>query len=390
MAMIKIQFKKLGIVETLLTTILLLGLTTTLYLYTSGYRLRKDSDYIDLTKTGMANAKSLPDGASVYIDDEIRTATDDSVAGLEPGIHTLKIVKKGFVEWVKEIEIFEQLVTDVTAVLVSQSPRLEPLTNTGANNPSISPSLSKLAYFSFDTEEPGIWIVPLTGSVGPFRTNPTIAIEDTISVKYSAGKEMSWSPDENELLVEGQGNVFYLIDLAANTAETTSRAQAIKEEWALEIMEKRQAFLENIKDVSDEVITLALSERAIWAPDEKKFLYTAQVGDQLEYRVYNFEDPLPIGEKIETVVFRKNMNEIQPKLNWYTDSFHLILVEGNVEADKRGTISLIRIDGTNKTEIYNNTLHSDIVFSTPGGDKAIISTSFKSSGQTDLYTVSIR
>ncbi|MFH1648144.1 MAG: PEGA domain-containing protein, partial [Patescibacteria group bacterium] len=285
MAMIKIQFKKLGIVETLLTTILLLGLTTTLYLYTSGYRLRKDSDYIDLTKTGMANAKSLPDGASVYIDDEIRTATDDSVAGLEPGIHTLKIVKKGFVEWVKEIEIFEQLVTDVTAVLVSQSPRLEPLTNTGANNPSISPSLSKLAYFSFDTEEPGIWIVPLTGSVGPFRTNPTIAIEDTISVKYSAGKEMSWSPDENELLVEGQGNVFYLIDLAANTAETTSRAQATKEEWALEIMEKRQAFLENIKDVSDEVITLALSERAIWAPDEKKFLYTAQVGDQLEYRV---------------------------------------------------------------------------------------------------------
>lgn len=388
--MAKIQFKKLGIIETLLTSILLVGLSTALYLYTAGYRLRKDSDFIDLTKTGMVNAKSLPDGASVYIDDEIRTATDDTVAGLEPGTHTLKIVKKGFVEWTKEIEIFEQLVTDVTAVLVSQSPRLEPLTNTGADNPSISPSLSKLAYFSFDTEEPGIWIVPLTGSVGPFRTNPTIAIQDTISVKYSAGKEITWSPDENELLVEGQGNVFYLIDLAANTAETTSKAQAIKDEWALEVKEKRQAFLENIKDVSDEIKTLALSEKVMWTPDEKKFLYTEQVGDQLEYRVYNFEDPLPIGEKVETVVFRKNIDETQPKLNWYTDSFHLIMVEGNVEANKNGTISLIRIDGTNKTEIYNNTLHSDTVFSTPGGDKVIISTSFKSSGQTDLYTVSIR
>ncbi|MFC1700192.1 PEGA domain-containing protein [Patescibacteria group bacterium] len=388
--MAKFKFKKLGYLETFLTITILGGLTTALYLYTSGYRLRRDSDFIDLTKTGMVNAKSLPDGASVYIDDKLRAATDDSVAGLEPGNHTLKIIKNGFVEWTKDVEVFEQLVTDVTAVLVSQSPRLEPLTSTGANKPSISPSLSKLAYFSFDTEEPGIWIVPLSGGIGAFRRNPTIAIEDTVSVTYSSGKEIIWSPDENELLVEGYGNVFYLIDLVSNAAETTSRASSIKIEWQEELTEIREAFLETIEDVSDQVKTLALSDRAVWAPDEKKFLYTTQVGDTLEYRVYNFEDPLPIGENVETVVFRKSVNETQPKINWYADSFHLILVEGNVSYDKKGTISLIRIDGTNKTEIYNNTLHSDIVFSTPGGDKAIISTSFKSSGQTDLYTVSIR
>jgi hypothetical protein len=35
-------------------------------------------------------------------------------------------------------------------------------------------------------------------------------------------------------------------------------------------------------------------------------------------------------------------------------------------------------------------LYSDRAFSTPGGDKIIILTSFKSGDQTDLYTVSIR
>ena len=80
----------------------------------------------------------------------------------------------------------------------------------------------------------------------------------------------------------------------------------------------------------------------------------------------------------------------QPKISWYTDSLHLILVEGDVEKEKKGIISLIRIDGSNKAEIYNNTLYSDRAFSTPGGDKIIILTSFKSGDQTDLYTVSIR
>ena len=99
---------------------------------------------------------------------------------------------------------------------------------------------------------------------------------------------------------------------------------------------------------------------------------------------------MPIGEKTESLVLTTNIEAPQPKIKWYTDSFHLILVEGDIENEKKGTVSLIRIDGSNKTEIYNNTLYSDLAFSSPGGEKVIILTSFKSGGQTDLYTVSIR
>jgi hypothetical protein len=388
----KIKLKKLGYLETFLTIVVLGGLTTILYLYTSGYRLNnnKGTGVIDINKTGMISVKSLPTGASVSLDDELRTATDDTVSGIKPGIHTLKIIKKGFVDWTKNIEVFEQLVTDITAVLISQSPRLEPLTNTGAKYPIVSPTLSKLAYFSLDSEKPGIWVIPLTGSgIGLFRTNPTIAIQDTLYTKYSIGEEITWSPDEKSLLVKVPGNVYYLVNLDSNTAQTTLKSTEILKQWKDQLLEKRTILITPLS-ASQEIKTLALSPDVVWAPDEKKFLFTKQNGTNLEYRVYNFESPIPVGEKVETLVFTTNINTPQPKISWYSDSFHLILAEGDIAKENKGIISLIRIDGTNKTEIYNNTLYSDLAFSTPSGDKVIILTSFKSGGQTDLYTIGIR
>ena len=389
----KFQFKKLGYMETFLTILILGGITTLLYLYTSGYRLNKnDNGDIDIEKTGMIGVKSVPDRASVYLDGKLRTATDDTISGVEPGKHNIKIIKKGFLEWNKEIEVFEQLVTDITAVMVSQSPRLDPLTGTGARYPSISPSLTKLAYFSFDEEEPGIWVIPLTGvNFGPLVTNPTVSITDTKYTTYSNGEEIFWSPDEKSLLVRGINNVFYLVDLDKGSAQTTLRSAEIMKEWKDSLKKKREDFINNsIFIVPEEVKQLALSDEAFWAPDEKKFLYKKQNGDKLEYWVHNFETPIPIGEKTDSLVFSTDPNTPQPKVNWYTDSFHLILVEGDIQNEKKGNVSLIRIDGSNKTEIYNNTLYSDVAYSAPGGDKVIIVTSFKSGDQTDLYTVSIR
>lgn len=388
----KIRLKKLGYLETFLTIVILGGISTILYLYTSGFRLNKDNKKgtLDINKTGMVSVKSLPTGASVYLDNELRTATDDTISGIKPGTHNIRIVKKGFVDWTKDIDLFEQLVTDITAVLISQSPRLEPLTNTGAKYPSISPTLSKLAYFSFDSEKPGIWVIPLTGAgLGLFRTNPTIAIQDTLYTKYSIGEEILWSPDEKSLLVKVPGNIYYLVNLDTNTAQNTLRAAQIQKQWEEQLMLKRSNLV-NPLNVPQDIKSMAVSSKAVWAPDDKKFLFTRQNGNNLEYRVYNFENPIPIGEKVETLVFTTNVSDPQPKISWYSDSFHLILVEGDVQKDSRGIISLIRIDGTNRIEIYNNTLYSDLAFSSPSGDKIIIITSFKSGDQTDLYTVGIR
>ena len=369
---------------------MLFGITTVVYLYSAGYRLQKNTleNRLDLTKTGMVGAKSIPEGANVYLDGILLGATNDTISGVEPGVHHLKIVKKGFVPWEKDIEVFNELVTDITAVLVSQTPRLEPLTGSTAFFPSVSHSLSKLAYFSKDEQNPGIYIVSLS-NLGFFKSDPTLVIADTKYIKYSNGISIEWAPDENSLLIESENKAFYMINTANNSAVTIANPQKTHEEWQAELKTKRLEFTSKL-NLEEKVSKIITENNVMWAPDDKKFLYSVQNADVIEYKVYNLETPLPVGEKVETTVFSYQAKDAQPIISWYPDSFHLIVIEGDVQATKKGTISLVRIDGSNKTEIYSNTLHSNKVFSAPGGDKVIISTSYRSDDRSDLYTVSIR
>ena len=377
------------------TAICLLALTTAIFLYAGGYRLKKDQDTstVQIRSTGMISIKSIPQGASVYINGVLVTATNNTIPGVEPGKHLLKVVKNGYTTWTKEVEVFPELATDITAVLVSQTPRLEPLTNTGARNPTVSPTLTKLAFLSDDTESPGIWVVSLSeGTLSLFKSTPSVVLKDTSLIKYSQSKSLEWSADEKALLItleDGRYQLFNLVDKTIQNVFTETQVKAIRTGWDADTLEKRKAFIEKL-DIPQELQELAVSKDSTWAPDEKKFLYKKPKGNQTEYRVYNSEKPLPVGEQVDTVVFTTNTADPQPQISWYSDSFHLILTEGNIETDKRGTIYIIRIDGTNKTEIYNNTLYSNSVFVAPGGDKLVVLTSFKSSGQTDLYTIGLR
>lgn len=386
--------KKPYLLKTAITALIIMFISTLLYLYTAGYRLQlkqEEEAPVDLRVTGMISAKSIPEGASVYIDDKLVTATDDSIPGMAPGKYQLKITKSGFTPWQKEIEVFPELVTDITAVLISQTPRIEPLTNTGAKNLVMSPSLSAIAYFSQDEENPGVWVIPLTfNRLNIFSSTPSVVLEDTNYVKFSEGLSITWSPDEKQLLVQQSENGYYLVDLVSDTARSLINPEETMQEWEEERQTNIQDFLAKL-DIEEEVREKALSKESIWAPDDKKFLYVEQNAQGLlDYKVYNLEKPLPVGEKAVTTVFTTNPNDIQPKLSWYADSFHLIMVEKNPQEENKGVISLIRIDGTNKAELYNNTLYSDSVFSSPGGDKIVLLTSFRSEGSSNLYTVSIR
>jgi hypothetical protein len=377
--------------QPLITLAIIAGISALLFMYTSGYRIvRKDDKTIDVAKTGMVSAKSIPEGSSVYLNGVLMTATNDTISGIEPGIHNLKIMKKGFVTWEKSIEVFPELVTDITGVLISQSPRLEPLTNSGAKFHTMSPTLTKLAYFSQDSENPGVRILSLAQeSLNLFRTSPETVLKDTPQNIYSTGKSIEWSPDEKQLLITGASDNYYIVNLEDNTIETTTTVESIKKLWADEEVKKKNDFIEKFT-LTEEIKKIAVLPSTVWSPDGKKFLYTSQNGQDLEYKVYNMEEPLPVGEKVETVVFTTKASDPQPKVTWYADSYHLIIADGFTEENKRASVYLIRIDGTNKTELYNNTLYSDRVYSSPSGDKIIMLTSFKSGEQTDLYTISIR
>jgi hypothetical protein len=376
--------------------VVLLGTTTLLYLFLAGWRPNLDlsggyfQPSVNVKQTGMISAKSNPQAANVYLDGKLITSTNNSLSGIQPGKHNLRIVKNGYVEWQKDIEVFPELVTDITAVLISQTPRIEPLTNTGSKNPILSYSLEKIAFFSKDPEAPGVWVLPLgSSSINLFKNSAKNILKDTAYTTFSDGKSLMWSPEEDQLLIESKDSKFYLLDVITNDVQPVAKPNDLKDTWSKKITKKRLDFIDQLK-LPNDFIKIASDENTLWSPDNKKFLYKVISGDKTIYKIYNMEKPLPVGETVESTVFEYPTNSSQPKISWYSDSFHLILTEGYNDKEHKGKVSIIRIDGTNKIEIYNNTLFSDLVYSSPDGEKLIILTTFKSNNQTDLYTLGIK
>jgi len=374
----------------------LFGGTAVLYLFLSGVRPNlgvsdENQDVqVGLKKTGMIAIKSQPDGANVYFNDKLIGASNTTISGIEPGKHKLKILKTGYITWEKEIEVFEELVTDITAVLISQTPRLEPLTNTGARKPTISYSLDKIAFFSKDPDSPGVWVVNFRDQgLSLFRNSAKSVLKDNNFVKFSEGKDLIWSPNEDEILVETSDSKFYLLKIATTDVRPVSNPNELKDTWEKSVKNKRLDFISKI-EIPEEKVKIASSDETIWSPDNKKFIYTSQEGDLIKYYVYNMEKPIPVGEKVDSLVLEYPANLPQPKITWYTDSFHIILVEEFDDKNKKGKISIVRIDGTNKVEVYNSSLYSPGVYNSFDGNKLIILTTFKSGEQNDLYTLGIR
>ena len=77
----------------------------------------------------------------------------------------------------------------------------------------------------------------------------------------------------------------------------------------------------------------ALSKDAYWAPDEKSFCTPSKTEINLSTGCttskYRFRS-----EK-NRIMLTTDINSPQPKINWYADSFHFVVVEGDIEKEKK-------------------------------------------------------
>lgn len=375
-----------------ITAAFLFAVTFGILMFAKGYRPNPKDQAIE--KTGMIFTRSTPEGAKIFLDNELKAVTEDSIAGLRPGTHQIKLVKEGYSIYEKSVPVFEEMVTEINAVLVPTSPRIEPLTTTGARHPALSNSRDRIAYFNLHTEKPGIWALPLSGQpvMSLFRTSSNLLTADNPQVIFSLGDELQWSPDDSQLLMKMNDKGYYVIDLRGiegRNFEATSSAEPTLIEWGEELAKKRLSFLDKVDGLPEPMFKIATDSATLWSPNDKKFLYVKEDGEYLEYRVQNLEDPIEVGGKEDYISLRVKKTEPMV-VSWYSDSRYLILVEGDVEKNGEGTISLIEIDGGNKTEVYSGKLASNQVFPTPGGDKLLFLASFKLHADPDLYAVSLR
>jgi hypothetical protein len=258
-------------------------------------------------------ADSDPEGAQVFINGKLTTATDDTL-NLSPGTYEIEIKKDGFISWKKTLEIQAELVTQTAAKLFPSVPNLTPFSFTGANDPTPSPDGRKIVYqTSSASAEPknGLWVLELADRNLPIAraSEPRQIVRNTTQRNYSNAL-LLWSPDSSQVLaywvnpLDEDSQQFnesnsssprdtitqaVLLDTsrfndAGDLKDATNRLPVLLSQWHHELDLKEQEQLAELPKFMQLVATKS-AELAHFSPDEQRLLYAvgeeATIPDQL-------------------------------------------------------------------------------------------------------------
>jgi len=374
--------------------------------YAKGYRPSLKNRALE--GTGLLAANSYPKGATVFINDKLTTATDDTL-NLPPGEYQVKIAKDGYISWEKTLKLEPELVTQTNTRLFPSVPDLKPLTFSGATNPLPSPDGEKIVFSvnnaTTDTKN-GLYVLDLLDR--PFSLNSDPRQISRTSAKYDLVKaQLVWSPDSSQILAtlnQGETNEINLLlsptsftDIA-DFKDVTARLPVILKEWQ-DIQAKK--FHEQLKTLPEpmRLIATASAKMVAFSPDEKKMLYVATASAQLA------ENLIP---SLPATSTQKQTRAIEPKnyyiydleedknfliapfnqeapIIWYPDSNHVIMVEN-------AKIIIAEYDATNRHTVYAGPFSQNFIFPWPNGSRLIILASLNGGSNLppNLYSINLK
>ncbi|OGH07752.1 MAG: hypothetical protein A2171_02555 [Candidatus Levybacteria bacterium RBG_13_35_9] len=398
--------KKQLLISLVLLSLLVLA-TTLIIFYGKGYRINFNGGTA-IAGTGLLVATSSPDGAQVFINDKLTTATDNTI-NLSPGDYEVKIFKDGYFPWQKKITIKKEVVSKADALLLPTAPKLESITNIGVSNPILDPTGTKIAYLvaSQSALKNGIYVLDM--SLRPILTlqSSSTQIAQDSNVVFSQSS-LRWSPDSKQLLASFTNPfpVDYLLlagGLNENPENVTTTLFSIDAGWKNLKDEKQKASMDSLRKPLKKVV-LENFNILEWSDDETKILYTASrsanlplvitpaligtnstpeergikkgsvyVYDIKEDRNYKILDTLP-----------ENEDSSPLPIMWHPDSKHLVYVH-------EGKIDLMEYDAQNQTTIYAGPFVNGYVFPWPDATKLVILTNLGNPLITpNLYTISLK
>ena len=239
-----------------------------------GYR--PDIDTLQLQARGLLVATSELDGAQVFINGKLATATNNTL-NLTPGDYLVEIKKDGYHPWQKTFPVEKELVFKTEALLFPAFPDLKPLTFTGASRPLISPDGYKVIFCVSDASagKNGLWVLDLSSLPLGFNRDPRQIVKSAPRGRDFAAANYSWSPDSKQILVTlsnrpGQAGQMieenFLLDPQKLNPETdlidvTQQLELIKATWKEE--EKlKPGQLETAKKTLEEAEAIFKEEEA--------------------------------------------------------------------------------------------------------------------------------
>lgn len=379
----------------IITGAILAVITFVLVKYAQGYRLVFDGknlftkEGVVVKPTGLLTATSTPDGASVYIDNQLTSATDSTI-DLPPGEYTVRIVKEGYLPWEKKLRIQKEVVTQTKALLFPAAPKLESITSTGVLNPTPDPAGTSIAFgvaSASAARKNGIYVLDMNNRPILTLRSSSLQIVDETFDSFSTAS-FTWSPNGQELLVKvAKSQATYQLratQLNSNPQNITARLALTQAQWEKELEEKDKARLDSFKEPLADFIRKNLLVVS-WSLDDTKVLYEASASAASDVvNVPLFLDPPLVGassqpeereiKKGRLYVYDtkedKNffIKEVDPKLPnpvWFPDNRHLIFAQD-------GQIKVVEYDGTNKTVIYAGPFEGNFVYPWPDGSRLVI------------------
>ncbi len=328
------------------------------------------------------------------MDDRLTSATNTSIAFLDPGTYKVRIEKEGYSKWKKDIDVRADLATEINALLFPLAPEIKPLTSTGAFNPTLAPDNSKIAY-GVSGPTGGVFLMPLVDSPFAFRQNPKRIAVNTPSFDFSLSSFV-WNPNSEEFIARFKNEAGVVTsNILLNSQDTdqlprdiTASLNATLQAWQLDLETQSQnlailapdevkqstaeAGIETSSRFSSANLINYYPNGLIFSPDEKKILFQTAEG----FKVYN----LNLKEEFTLGNFENLFN-----ISWYEDSNHLVIAE-------QGQISIIEADGNNKTAVFTGTFENGFVFSHPAGFRLILLSTLTQSEGTppNLYSINLK
>jgi hypothetical protein len=391
-----------------------------LFLYAKGYRV--DTDKLQIEPNGLLVIKSVPDGAQIYIDGELETATNATIP-LAPGTYDIILKKEGFFEWEKRLNIDKEIVTETTAHLFKVAPSLSAATFNGVYNPLPSYDMTKIAYVVptkknddiHNEDQAGLWIMEIVDLPLGFSRDPRrITNGSLVNTTYE------WSIDNREILLTTQKGT-YLLDSSKYTPQNQlinelSNNSELLSKWN---KEKKQKLDSQIRSLPKELIDI-LSRKThslSFSPDKDMILYTASSSAKLSENliksvpgastqkqnrdiivnhtyIYDVkEDRNFLIDSDSSNLFVQNdkpnhelTDIINPtrRISWFPTSRHLLLAE-------KDKVTIMDYDGTNREEVYKGSFITPYVFPTLSSGRILILTNLGADDTSaNLYSLSIK
>ena len=375
-------------------------------LYGKGYRLNLHGDGNKiLAGTGLLVLTSTPNGAKVYIDDNLTTATDDTI-NLPPGEYDVKIEKDGYYPWKKHVLLKEEAVTKTDAVLFPVAPKLEATTLTGAVNPVVDPSGGLIGYkvSSSSADNNGIYVFNLGNRFIPFGASARQIATDKFDSFSTSSFE--FSPDGREMLStisDARSERIYLLKTDAMNTEpqnVTLTVEQIRKQWTVTQQQLDEKFATTLPVPSRKFILDNFSKRKL-SPEGDKIFYVASQSATMPSFI---NPPLPstnstkevreikagnayvyqIKEDKNYLLYQPLEGEILPDFVWHPSSAHMVFIQ-----NKR--IFSLEYDGGNKTTLYAGPFDPSFLYTWPDGSGLIILTNFNDETVPgNLYKVGLR